>query len=313
MRVIYFLALLLIIKHTAKAQNIGIGDGTPSAKLSILGTETSLNGQGAAIKIRNSASANAWYLRTGANGTTTPIDGFSIADNSGYHLNITSIGNTGLGIIPSGAKLHINGGVKIEGLNFLEFGAGIAGKEANAGRIVYNGFGTNALAIVGAGTTNTNRRLHFFAEGGAIFEAPVQINRLSFFDGGAVIGNFGAVNGNFNVNGKITRGQTGSTNLVPICMGLVGQFGEVVSGTGNFSVFYNESTREKDITINGETYTDEGYITIVTNIRQFEGVNFAMTKAVNGKLRVTQSPGGSSITGPPGNTTVAFHFVVYKL
>jgi hypothetical protein len=62
------------------------------------------------------------------------------------------------------------GTIGIHGTNALEFGYTVAGKEANAGKIAYNGFGTSALALVGAGTLATNRKIHMFAEGGATID-----------------------------------------------------------------------------------------------------------------------------------------------
>lgn len=301
--------ILSCIPLVGVAQNVGIGDPIPNTKLSIQGSETSFNGLNAGIKLRNTASTNAWYIRAGAAGTATVANGLSIADNTTYHVQLTNSGFLGLGIVPT-ATLHVNGGFKIESTNVLEFGAGIAGKEINAGKIVYNGFGTNSLAIVGAGTTAGNRRVTFFAEGGTVFNGPTITEGLSFLDGGFIAAGLAAVNGTFQVNGELNTAGTNSVHMIPICMGVVGQFGEVIGGTGNFTVFYNSTTYDKDITITGENYANTGYITIVTNIREFASVHWAMTSAVAGKLRVSQAT--TSIAGP-GQTSSAFQFVVYKL
>ncbi len=158
------------------AQNIGIGTTTPSAKLTVEGNELTPNGEGAAIKIQNTSSTNAWYLRAGGNGTFTPIGGFSFADNIGYHFIMAQGGNIGLGILPTAARLHVNGEIRMQGVNVFEFGAGVAGKEVNAGKIGYNAFGTNALTFVGGGTTNLNRSIFFFAEGGTTMNGPLNFN-----------------------------------------------------------------------------------------------------------------------------------------
>ncbi len=169
-------ALIALNRSTCLfAQNVGIGDPLPSAKLTISGNETTPNGQAASLKIINTASSNAWYLRAGAIGTNTPNNGFSIGDNVSNHFNMLSNGNLGLGLIPQSARLHVNGPIKIEGTNSFEFGAGIAGKELNAGKIGYNSFGSNALEIVGAGSNSTNRRVYFFAEGGTHFSGSVNV------------------------------------------------------------------------------------------------------------------------------------------
>jgi hypothetical protein len=61
-----------------------------------------------------------------------------------------------------------NNAVGISAANMLEFGAGVSPKEANAGKIGYQQF-SDALDIVGAGTNGANRKIKFWAEGGATF------------------------------------------------------------------------------------------------------------------------------------------------
>jgi hypothetical protein len=70
----------------------------------------------------------------------------------------------------SGGTMTVAGSnIKINGNNTLEFGAGVAGKEQNAGKIGYQRFTADSLDIVGAGTDNTNRKVRFYAEGGTTF------------------------------------------------------------------------------------------------------------------------------------------------
>jgi len=266
-----FFPIVLFVCHSLAAQNVGIGTVVPSSKLTIAGTETTFNGESAAIKIQNLAApaSNAWYLRAGAMGTGAPTGGFSIADNLAYRFNITNTGNIGIGTtapteqltlqsgnisllssakgvllngfdgpminrafdpfttgnytglgrwglfmepnnltigIPAfplkafaissynsnssvnkqlfrvslnaaatNALVEVNGTMKIEGQNTLEFGAGIAGKEFNAGKIGYNSFGFDGLSIVGSGTSALNRKVHVFAEGGTTFNGPINV------------------------------------------------------------------------------------------------------------------------------------------
>jgi hypothetical protein len=166
----------LFIATISSGQNVGINDPVPTGKLTVKGTETTPDGQGAAIKLQNTAgNTNAWYLRAGGTGNNTPNGGFSIADNFGYHFTMGQGGNIGLGIAPSSAKLHLNGAMKIEGLNTIEFGAGLS-KEINAGKIGYQTFTAGALDIVGAGTTVANRKVNIFAEGGTTFNGPINVS-----------------------------------------------------------------------------------------------------------------------------------------
>ena len=67
----------------------------------------------------------------------------------------------------------LNGLGKVNGANLLEFGAGVVGKEANAGRIGYAPYTPGTLEIVGAGTTDTNRKIRLYTEGGLTVDGPV--------------------------------------------------------------------------------------------------------------------------------------------
>lgn len=63
---------------------------------------------------------------------------------------------------------------QLNGSETLEFGAGVAGKEVSAGKIGYGTFSSGQyLDIVGAGTTNANRKIQFFNEGGAKFNGDI--------------------------------------------------------------------------------------------------------------------------------------------
>ena len=74
-------------------------------------------------------------------------------------------GNVGIGINNPTAKLDVNGSMKIEGNNALEFGAGIGGKQSEAGKIGYHIFPAltlNSLDIVGAGSAIGDRLVRVF-------------------------------------------------------------------------------------------------------------------------------------------------------
>ncbi len=189
MKKIFFVSACIVFSINMDAQNVGINDPTPTAKLTVKGFENTLDGQGAAIKLQNIAgNTNAWFLRAGGTGNNTPNGGFSIADNLGYHFNMSLGGNIGLGIAPSTAKLHLNGTMKIEGLNTLEFGAGLS-KELNAGKIGYQTFTPGALDIVGAGTTVAMRKVNIFAEGGTTFNGPINVGGSSGIAGQVLTSN----------------------------------------------------------------------------------------------------------------------------
>ncbi|KAA9333334.1 hypothetical protein F0P96_10205 [Hymenobacter busanensis] len=81
-------------------------------------------------------------------------------------LDVSATGNVGIGLSTPQAKLHVAGNAKIDGANTLEFGAGLAGKEALAGTIGYGNLTADALNIVGAGTSEATRKVFVYSEGG---------------------------------------------------------------------------------------------------------------------------------------------------
>jgi hypothetical protein len=98
----------------ASGGNLGIGDTAPVGKLSVLGSESTGNGFGAAMKLSNSAPGGAnWYLRAGATGTNTPAGGLSIANDGLYAMAIAPNGNVGIGTTTPTNTLDIRGGLTI--------------------------------------------------------------------------------------------------------------------------------------------------------------------------------------------------------
>jgi len=74
------------------------------------------------------------------------------------------------------------------------------------------------------------------------------------------------VAGNIRTTGEVHRSQTGSSNVVPICFGVVSSSGTIDSGTGNFSVTHSSGTGVYTIGITGETYSFITYNTVVTPV-----------------------------------------------
>jgi hypothetical protein len=111
-----------------------------------------------------------------------------------------------------------NNAVGISGKNILEFDAGDSAKGQDAGTIGYQVF-DNALDIVGAGTAG-NRKIKFWAEGGADFSGGVNFEGAANFPAGANFTGGASFPGGANFSGEaLFGGNVGigtSSPLVPL-------------------------------------------------------------------------------------------------
>jgi hypothetical protein len=156
--------------------------------------------------------------------------------------------NVGIGTTTPTARLHVAGNQKIDSTYTLELGAGLAGKEANAGKIGYQVFSPSALDIVGAGTQDNNRKITFWAEGGTVFKGTVFTNGDLLINTNATVGN------NLTVNGIIVVGLTVLTSDYVLPSGNLGYYTiscpsgtRLVTGGGGHRDF---NTAASDITVN---------------------------------------------------------------
>lgn len=102
--------------------------------------------------------------------------------------NIVQAANTQASL----SNLVMNGGTQVTGNNIIQFGSGIGSKQEDAGMIGYQKISTDSLDIVGAGTTNTNRKIMLHAEGGVTFTGPITLPSIINRTGhGPFIGSFG--------------------------------------------------------------------------------------------------------------------------
>jgi hypothetical protein len=113
-------------------------------------------------------SASSFWQLGGNAGTSPSVNFLGTTDNQPLILKATA----GIGINtnnPGAKTLAINGLAGISGTNTLEFGYDVTGKQANAGKIGYQTLTPGSLDIVGAGNSVVNRKIKFWAEGGATF------------------------------------------------------------------------------------------------------------------------------------------------
>ncbi len=210
-------SLLIIILYQCifgMSQNVGIGITNPVGRLqvnhlssitspTVLLYDSAISGS-PGIRFQNQGSPAHFEISAFPRNTgSSSFFDFTHSSMVGPLITLRGDGNFGIGTNNPSDRLSVvgttllNGDIKIAGLNLLEFGSAVAGKEVNAGKIGYNAFGQPALTIIGAGTNTTNRKVFFFAEGGSTFSGPL------------------LVTGNSNIGGQLQlNGNSGSAGQV---------------------------------------------------------------------------------------------------
>lgn len=149
--------------------------------------KNSVTAAAAAATAANDAATAAAAAAAQAGGAAATADGRVTTLQASFDAifpNVIKVLGTNVGIGQSNptAKLHINGAVKVDAANVVEFGAGVSGKQADAGKVGYGAFSSGVglgLDIVGAGSTGANRRINLYNEGGANFTGPIQMRGAS--------------------------------------------------------------------------------------------------------------------------------------
>lgn len=194
-------------------------------------------------------------------------------------LSIFDIGNNGDAIIELESSF---GGAKEMVLGVNTTSGGLIGTSTNT-NLTLRTNGTTRMAITGAGnvgigTVSPAQKLH--VAGGSL-----QVDQNVELD-----------------TGEVRRAPTMDANLVPICYGHVQSNGNVISGTGNFSVDASEPGFYQ-VTIDDVAYNNE-YVAIA--IAHFGSLKFASPSPYQNKLLVTIFNLSEELSA------ASFSFVVYK-
>ncbi|MBI4128326.1 MAG: hypothetical protein HY459_04660, partial [Parcubacteria group bacterium] len=143
------------------------GAQTLAAAASLTGLSLDLSTNVTADAGGNAITGLLLTVPNGGAGTTYGIDIAGASDNGirigGATTDITTGTNEDLTLLANGSGVIVlNDSAKINSTNTLEFGAGVGGKEANAGKIGYQAFTADSLDIIGAGSASPNRKVTIF-------------------------------------------------------------------------------------------------------------------------------------------------------
>ena len=193
MKKINLLFLFAITCVHINAQSVSIGTIASRGKLTILDSTSQYtytnflgNGQAMGPFVRSTLGFGGTNYASGAI-STIGIDassarmafytGYTTGDilNSPERITIANTGAVGINNSNPQANLDLAGNMKVSSFNSIEFGAGVAGKEPNAGKIGYRTFTADALDIVGAGSNTFDRKVKIYAEAGTTLTGPVNI------------------------------------------------------------------------------------------------------------------------------------------
>lgn len=110
---------------------------------------------------------------------TTSGGGFNQSGNWEPRFAFDSRGYLGIRTESPTVPLEVAGTVGIIGSNFIEFGYKVDNKQKDAGKIGYGTWMSDALNIVGAGESQSSRKVQIYAEGGTAFTGLISVQNPS--------------------------------------------------------------------------------------------------------------------------------------
>ena len=284
--------------------NVGIGTPTPGEKLDVDGNMHSSGDIDAGGEISADGDITANGDLWGTNGNLT--DDLDVGGNIDSGGNINADGDVTANGDLWGENAYITTNMEVG--DQLTVGGAVTGSRQVA---IKGASGRVGLAIEADGSGYA--ALYLYNNSGSA----IQINKGSIGLYGASDSvnlsgtnsdlNLNGANSSLNINGtgEVNRAAQGNADLVPIAYGVVKYDGTILnSGTGNWSVNWNSTYKQYEISITGETYFYADYITQATLL--FGGAITIQTGSVSGNLIVqAKNSSGAGIQ----NT---FSFIVYK-
>ena len=242
-----------------------------------------------------------------------------------YGGYFTSLSRYGAGVY--GQSTHSYGGKGVYGYASGNAGVGVYGQTSgniNSGVLGYCTNSSSGKGVIGTASGQTGMGVVGVASNdgdyenyGGYFEAQGRYGQgvhgnSTGSDGVGVYGEAtgggkaGYFDGDVHVTGELTKAYTAGTSnpAAPIAYAFIGSDGVKDSGTPNVTSTWNAGSEYYEITISGENYYYNSYVTVVTLSGGTTGV--ARTSSVGGKLIVAIY----NLSGTP--TQSHFQFVTYK-
>lgn len=210
---------------------VNVGTTIAPSGLNIYGDQIRLSQSNGVVSLGTAIDAGWGYLQTHS---AHPL---AFATNNNFAQAILLVnGNFGIGTTIPLARLHLaDGSMKVDGANVIEFGAGVAGKQTDAGKIGYGTFTPNSLNIVGAGTTGTDRKVTVYAEGGATFMGRVSATTVEIRGGADITEGFDSIVQDIEPGTLMVIDPEHPGQLMPSAAAYDSKVAGIVSGAGGIT------------------------------------------------------------------------------
>jgi hypothetical protein len=284
----------LLLSNALSAQNVGVGETSPGAKLTIKASDAFNK----SLLIKTSTNDTATFFM----GFNHYIGGYTNTSVAALTLNnkyFLPFDNTQLNIVASGERVGINANGSLSTIEFRNI------NNTNGSRFSFSAYLGNTVThnmgwyYYNPDDGGSKTLLYFTQAGNAGMGTVTPAEKLD------VVGNINA--SGIVRAGEVHRTSTGTSNLVPIAYGNISSAGFVQTGSGNIAVT-KIGTGWYQITITGEAYQFQSYTTVVTAAGNI-GPIMTNTGSGGGNLYVyTYNATGASGTAADSQ----FCFVVYK-